>query len=73
MCVVSMVTQHYYDTRPNYRRWSTKDYQDFKELIRKAEEYDKLMGQPDCPDFDKQEWRSGLDSYMTCYTGALQP
>ena len=61
MCVVSMVTDHY------MQRWSVPQYipptilRDIEELIRKAREYDKLTGQPDCPEGAKRDWLTELE------------
>ncbi len=57
MCVVSMISDHYFD------KWSPrqsgtvttfpdlptqKEIDEFRELLRKAREYDKANNQPDC-------------------------
>lgn len=65
MCVVSMISDM------AMRRWpepiypigiNPTDYTWLKELIRKAEEYDKLNSQPDCPTDDKKAW---LDKFYS--------
>lgn len=79
MCVVSMVTDHF------YKRWLTPEwsdvtfpgalpsthplptpveYHDFLELVRKAREYDKRTNQPDCPDAEKVKWMDELEQRM---------
>ena len=65
MCVVSMVTD------VAMHRWpepiypigiNSTDYTWLKELIRKAEEYDRLNNQPDCPSDDKKKWLDKFNS-----------
>ena len=56
MCVVSMVTQHYWEKFPQPSLFPINQYKDFMEILRKAKEYDKIMNQPDCPEFEKAEW-----------------
>jgi hypothetical protein len=56
MCVVSMVTQHYWERFPQPSLFPINQYKDFMEILRKAAEYDRIMNQPDCPDPMKQDW-----------------
>lgn len=74
MCVVSMITDEYmrkWPYIPTTDPWWTpkpvitpEEHDWFKQLIKKAEEYDKRTGQPDCPDPEKVKWRKWLDEYM---------
>ncbi len=41
-----------------------KEFEDYDELRRKAEKYDKLMKQPECPAPDKVEWDKRLREFM---------
>lgn len=41
-----------------------QEWEGFKELVRKAAEYDKLVGQPDCPDPKKLEWQAEMEKFM---------
>ena len=59
MCVVSMVTNHFHDKWPSPNDWDKAKWEDYVEIKRKAEEYDRLTKQPDChkpelPDIEKQ-------------------
>lgn len=56
MCVVSMVTQHYFDRWPQPNMLPYYIYPDMAELIRKARLYDIMTNQPDCPDLEKAKW-----------------
>ena len=56
MCVVSMVTDHYMRQYPDPYQISPKVVMDFLELVRKAEEYDRVTLQPNCPSDDKLAW-----------------
>lgn len=60
MCVVSMVTDHYWRKWPDPVQMPKDIYSDLEELIRKAREYDRIMNQPDCPDPLKQDWYQKL-------------
>lgn len=67
MCVVSMIGDHYTD-KWRGREWQTiierpvsaaeveqlrQEVEEMKKLLKKAVEYDKRTGQPDCPNEDK--------------------
>lgn len=62
MCVYSMISDHYMHKWPqpayvpNY-----EDYLNYKELLRKAAEYDRITGQKDCPSQEKTDWNKQLD------------
>lgn len=56
MCVVSMVTDHYMPKWPQPAQMSPSIYKDIMELIRKAQEYDRMTGQPECPAPEKAKW-----------------
>lgn len=58
MCVVSMVTDVYKIRWPDPATIPLTDYSLLKELIRKAEEYDRIMKQPECPEPAKADWWS---------------
>jgi hypothetical protein len=51
-----MVTDHYMPRWPQPTNISPHIYYDIQELLRKAEEYDRMTGQPKCPAPDKQKW-----------------
>ncbi len=63
MCAVSMVTDVSMQRWPNPYHVPWVDYSFIKELIRKAEEYDRMTGQPDCPSPDKAKWWKDLQEY----------
>lgn len=51
MCAVSMVYDWAEHQNPRY--WNYQNYDALKELIRRAEEYDKRTNQPHCEDAEK--------------------
>lgn len=71
MCVVSMISDHY------MRKWpqpsyvpNYEDYLNYKELLRKAAEYDRITKQPECPSQDKIDWQKQLDeAFNKKYSG----
>lgn len=40
---------------------SKQEWDEFKELLRRAAEYDKRTNQPDCEDPKKQEWMKEIE------------
>lgn len=62
MCVVSMVSDHYMHKwpLPHYVP-SYEEYLNYRELLRKAAEYDRITGQKDCPSKDKVDWNKQLE------------
>ena len=73
MCVVSMIHDHYRHTTPkdfDIQQWPTGPvwdmprWSEYQELLRKAREYDKLTGQPDCEDPKKAEFEKRVEDYL---------
>lgn len=62
MCAVSMVSDHY-RTIPE-EKWDLTRWTDYKELKRKAEEYDRIMRQSDCPDAEKIKFEKTIEEYL---------
>lgn len=54
MCVVSVVTDHYRRYPNDW--WDPTKWDDYLDLKRKAEEYDRITNQPDCEDPKKQRF-----------------
>jgi len=60
---MSMVHEHYQQpfrdlqTTPNYlpQQWGWPRWDEYQELLRKAQKYDEMMKQPDCPDPEKEK------------------
>ena len=72
MCVVSMISEHYmhkWPTFPPQVPVPPQEWYDYTELLRKAAEYDKRTGQPDCPDPQKVKWQKEFDDFMKQRTG----
>lgn len=42
--------------------WTPANWPDFNELIRKAGEYDKKHGEPDCIDPEKDAWMKRIEA-----------
>lgn len=64
MCSVSMVTDHFMQQWPLPQQFPPFRWPDYQELLRKAAEYDRLTGQPDCPAPDKVQWQQELERIM---------
>lgn len=64
MCVVSMVSDHYRTNYPTPTQWTIPLYQDYWELKRKADLYDKMMNQPDCEKGDLAEFEKAIRRYL---------
>ncbi len=64
MCAVSMVSQGYYIQYPNPYTMPAQDYFELLELRKRAAEFDKLRGMPDCPEPEKAKWFKELEEVM---------
>lgn len=64
MCVVSMVSDHYYDKWKPVEPWPQQvpncqpfipyqDLEEFRKLLERAREYDKQHNQPECANTEK--------------------
>lgn len=84
MCVVSMVHEHYQTwpspftpaaptfPPPLHPDWTWERWNEYQELLRKAAEYDKRVGQPDCPDPNKEAMMQEIERRLIEKYG-LQP
>lgn len=82
MCVTSMVSDFYMQKwpqpswphifPPTLPQTVPAEWYDYQELLRKAREYDKLTGQPDCPDPIKVKWQKEFEEFMSQRPG-FQP
>lgn len=64
MCVVSMISQHYFDKFPSIPQFPYTTYLEYQELLRKAKLYDEMTGQKDCIEEQKDKWSKELSDYM---------
>lgn len=64
MCVVSMITQHYWEKYPNPYQFPIYRYGEMQELLRKARLYDELTGQEDCIEPAKDAWLQKVEIVM---------
>lgn len=64
MCVVSMVIGWGQEQWITPHIFPTYFYPQYLDLIKRAEEYDKLNNQPNCPDESKDKWLKMLDQHM---------
>lgn len=60
MCTVSVITD-YGRNRIPYEYWTAKTWPPFRELVKAAEEFDKVTDQPDCIDPIKAEWMQSIE------------
>jgi hypothetical protein len=65
MCVYSMVSRHYFERFPVPQNFPPFLYPDYKELLRKAAEYDRMTGQQDCPDPEKEKWNKEVEDWFS--------
>ena len=72
MCVVSMVSDHYRETRPLPNFWTMEQWQEYQELKRKATQYDERNKEPHCEKGDLIQWeKSILDGLHAKYANPL--
>ena len=65
MCTVSALVQYGME-RISDDQWNYQSYQIFYELIKKAEEFDRISGQPDCLDPVKDDWMKRINERLEC-------
>lgn len=63
MCVVSMIND-YGRERIQPWKWTPKNWVDYQELVKKAEEVDKALEQPDCDDPQKLVWTQDIQKQI---------
>ena len=66
MCVVSMVSDHFMQKwpEPNYIKITQAQWDEYQELKRKAAEYDKRTGQPDCVKPELDDWEKAMEEFL---------
>lgn len=64
MCATSMIMDHHQQMWPTPNFVPPMQYQQYQELLRKAQAYDLLMKQPECPDPAKEAWHKALEAFM---------
>lgn len=62
MCAVSMV--HDYGRRQPDDFWTMPNYDYFKDLVKKAEDFDKATGQPHCEDPEKTAFMKKIEERL---------
>jgi len=63
MCAVSMISDYYRDKWPTISsliQITQAQWDEYQELKRKAMEYDKRTGQPDCVKPEVEEWENKI-------------
>lgn len=65
MCVVSMVSDHYFGKYSQPTQWAWPTWDEYQELKRKAAEYDKLTNQPSCEKGDLDSREHAVHDYLT--------
>lgn len=61
MCTVSAIMDYGQMRVPDHE-WNTTNWPVFKQLVRQAEEFDKVAGQPDCIDPAKETWMKSIEA-----------
>ena len=64
MCMVSMVM----DTAAKFPAagWTLDTWQLFNQVLRRLDELDRKLGQPDCHDPRKAEWMRSVEERLRC-------
>lgn len=62
MCAVSMIHDQFHQYPKEW--WDNDKLDLFKELVKKMEEYDKRIGQPDCVDPVKEQHIREVEEYL---------
>lgn len=62
MCTVSAVLQYGQRYRDDY--WTQQNWPPFTALVKQAEEFDKITGQPDCVDPAKEAWMKRIEQRL---------
>lgn len=64
MCVVSMVSDHYFQKYQYPTQWTWPTWTEYMELKRKAELYDELTKQKDCFKDDLSDKEKAVIEYL---------
>ncbi len=64
MCVVSMISDHYREKYPQPAQWNWPTWQEYQELKRKAEAYDRMTKQPDCEKGDLKQYEDAIKDFL---------
>lgn len=62
MCAVSAMYD--YGRQLPEQWWRPQQFYKYQELIKKAEEWDRMANQPDCEDSAKAEWMKAIEERM---------
>lgn len=63
MCSVSVINEYWRDnTEPH--QWTRPMFDEYKEIIRRLEELDTKLGQPDCYDPAKAAWMREIEERL---------
>jgi hypothetical protein len=68
MCVVSVLSG-WGQIQPE-KMWNTDSWKTFQELINVGEKFDKVAGQPDCIDPEKDAWMKRIEERITALEAA---
>jgi hypothetical protein len=64
MCMVSVVHQYHQPPNLPFEYWTPNKYDQFKDLLKVAEEYDEKTGQKDCLDPKKAEFIKDVEKHL---------
>lgn len=63
MCSVSVI-QDYMNQRTTPTQWTRPMFNEFKEIIRRLDDLDEKLGQPDCHDPAKAAWMREVEARL---------
>jgi hypothetical protein len=68
MCMVSVISQYGQQQIPRMQ-WTPDSFSDYKEILRRIEQLDAKLNQPDCVDPAKAAWMREVEDRLA----ALEP
>lgn len=67
MCAVSAI--YAYGQQRPLTEWTQPGYDAFKNLLRTAEDFDRIAEQPDCEDPEKAKWMAEVEKRLAALEG----
>lgn len=71
MCAVSMVMDYGINRWPE-PQWTEQGINQFKKLVKEAEEFDRQTDQPDCVDPEKEKFLQKLEIWIAQQRGSVR-
>jgi hypothetical protein len=64
MCITSLVMQYGRDQIP-FTQWTRPVFNEYQEILRRLEDLDEKLAQPDCEDPAKAAWMREVEERLT--------